>query len=226
MDLPTSSGDALAQPTRSRLFALLVELRRPADTAELAARLELHPNGVRRHLERLHEAGLVEREREGGGERGRPADRWRVAPTAHPGGEHPQGYRDLAVWLAAAAATSGRGLRELERAGREIGRQLAPPDAGQPGPAFEATLAALGFEPELSAGADGRLCCRLGNCPYREAVERNPEAVCGMHRGITAGLLEALDPAARLAAFEPREPDRAGCLVEVDGGWEVATLAQ
>src|SRR4051795_8961165 len=46
MDVP-SQPDALALPTRRRLFAELGELRRPAGTEELAARVGLHPNGVR-----------------------------------------------------------------------------------------------------------------------------------------------------------------------------------
>lgn len=223
MDVPAPRGDALAQPTRSRAFALLVELRRGADTTEIASRLGLHPNGVRRHLERLREAGLIERERESGGGPGRPPDRWRVSPSARPGGERPQGYADLAVWLAAAAPTSTRGVRELERAGREIGRDLAPASPGPPHAAFEAALSALGFDPEPKPGSGGRYCCRLGNCPYREAAKRNPEAVCGLHRGITAGLVAALDPGARVVAFEPQDPERAGCAVEVEGGeWGAA----
>src|SRR5665213_3350636 len=52
LDLPgvPIPGDALSQPTRARLFALLGEMRRPIGTAELAERLDLHPNGVRIHL--------------------------------------------------------------------------------------------------------------------------------------------------------------------------------
>ena len=56
MDLPVPSRDALAQETRARLFALLVELRRSAGTDELADELGLHPNGVRNHLERMEQA--------------------------------------------------------------------------------------------------------------------------------------------------------------------------
>jgi hypothetical protein len=41
--------------------------------------------------------------------------------------------------------------------------------------------------------------------------------VCTLHRGITAGLLAALDPKAKLTRFEPHDPTRAGCLVEVEG---------
>ena len=61
MDIPVRPGDALTQPTRARLFAILGELRHPAATEELAKALGLHPNGVRLHLERMLEAGLVQR---------------------------------------------------------------------------------------------------------------------------------------------------------------------
>jgi len=216
MDLPASGADVLAQPTRARVFSHLVELRRGAGTGEIAERLELHPNGVRRHLERLREEGLVTRERVRDG-RGRPRDRWLVSPSAHPGGEHPKAYGDLAVWLAMAIPATRPRLRELERAGREIGRDLAPRPVEAPVDAFRAALAALGFEPELSVEA-GAVRCRLANCPYRAAVARNAEAVCRLHRGITAGLLEAIDPDARLTAFEPADPERAGCRIEVSGG--------
>src|ERR1700681_975729 len=65
MDLPfaVSPDDVLAQPTRAGLFSLLGELKRPAGTAELAERLALHPNGVRVHLERMENAGLIQRSR-------------------------------------------------------------------------------------------------------------------------------------------------------------------
>jgi predicted ArsR family transcriptional regulator len=90
MDLPRSvePGDVLAQPTRARLFALLEELKRPAGTAELAERLGLHPNGVRVHLERLLDAGLVARARARQA-RGRPRDAWTNSRDARPGGGPP-----------------------------------------------------------------------------------------------------------------------------------------
>lgn len=221
MDLPGSSGDVLAQPTRARVFALLVETRTAIGTEQLAERLGLHPNGVRRHLERLHEAGLVER-RQSRGERGRPGDRWSVAPGAHPGGESPSGYAELAGWLARALPAGPRRLRQVERTGREIGRELAPPASGKPAESFREALAALGFQPVVEEGGDevgegGGFACRLENCPYRESVRQDPELICALHRGITAGLLAGLAPGARLTRFEPRDPDRAGCLVGVAG---------
>src|SRR5215216_299226 len=91
MDLPPPTDDALAQPTRARLFAMLRDLRGPASTEELAERLALHPNGVRLHLARLRDAGLVVRERSPQAP-GRPRDMWLIAPDARPTGEPPTGY--------------------------------------------------------------------------------------------------------------------------------------
>jgi hypothetical protein len=39
--------------------------------------------------------------------------------------------------------------------------------------------------------------------------------VCALHRGMTSGLLERLDRKARLTGFLPKDPYRAGCLVDV-----------
>ncbi|MDX6623181.1 MAG: hypothetical protein QOE75_1113 [Solirubrobacterales bacterium] len=215
MDLPPPPDDALAQPTRAQIFAFLVERRGPAGTDEVAERFGLHPNGVRRHLERLLEGGFVTRTRLRAG-KGRPRDSWAVSSDAHPGGIQPRAYADLAKWLARAIPTNARRLREIERTGEEIGRELAPPAAGDTAEDLRDALAALGFEPTLEQG-EGGFTCSLGNCPYRDSVRESAEVVCTLHRGITAGLLAELDPDAKLTAFEPHDPDLAGCLIEVVG---------
>jgi|SRR5680860_1159090 len=214
MDLPTSTDDPLTQPTRARIFALLAELKEAVGTDDLATRLGLHPNGVRVHLERLQKAGLVERRQERAG-RGRPGDRWTVAPGAQPSGQPPSAYASLAVWLARAIPAGPTRLREVERTGREIGRELAPKESGDAVEGLRQTLAALGFQPSMKVEADGSLTCRVENCPYRDSVRENADVVCTLHRGITVGVLEKLDPKAKLTGFEPHDPDRAGCLIEV-----------
>jgi predicted ArsR family transcriptional regulator len=208
-------GDVLAQPTRAQLFALLGELRRPAGTLELAERLELHPNGVRIHLERMEQAGLVARAqfRE---RRGRPPDAWTIAPDANPGGTAPRAYQDLGRWLARALRARPRGLRSIEDTGREIGRELAP-EGAVAAAAFEASLTALGFQPTAEVGPDDGVKYCLRNCPYSDAVRENQPAICALHKGITRGLLDMLAPDAKLAGFEPHDPDRAGCTIEVRG---------
>jgi predicted ArsR family transcriptional regulator len=216
MDLPSPAEGALAQPTRARIFAFLVEKRAPADTAEIAAHFGLHPNGIRLHLERLEEGGFVVRSRERGGA-GRPRDIWTVSPEAHPGGTSPRAYADLAAWLARSIPATAERIREVETTGREVGAKLAPKRRADAAAALRDALAALGFEPTLERGETG-FSCHLGNCPYRDSVRENQAIVCGLHRGITAGMLAKLDPKATLARFEPSDPDRAGCLVEVVTG--------
>jgi predicted ArsR family transcriptional regulator len=208
-----SPDDPLSQTTRARLFALLGELGRPADTAELAQDLGLHPNGVRIHLERLERAGLLVRDRAHQA-RGRPRDVWRVAPDARPGGQAPRAYADLGRWLARAMRSRTGGLRGVEATGRRIGRELAPRDGRS---TLEVTLATLGFQPRVALREGHRLTFCLANCPYSDVVRENQPVVCTLHRGITRGLLDVLEPHAKLAGFVPRDPDQAGCLIELSG---------
>jgi predicted ArsR family transcriptional regulator len=207
--------DLLSQPTRARLFALLGELKRAVGTVELAERLDLHPNGVRAHLERMQEAGLVTRERAPQA-RGRPRDAWTIAADARPGGQPPRAYADLGRWLARAIPARPGRLRDVEAAGREIGRELAPTNAKPSAThALQSTLTALGFQPRLERDTPKRTTLCLGNCPYRDAVRENQPIVCTLHRGITLGLLDVLDPHAKLTGFVPRDPETAGCLIEL-----------
>ncbi|MGH2902645.1 MAG: helix-turn-helix transcriptional regulator [Solirubrobacteraceae bacterium] len=209
------SDDVLSQPTRSRLFALLGELARPAGTVELAEHLGLHPNGVRLHLERLEQDGLLVRESRPQ-TRGRPRDSWRIAPDAQPGGQAPRANADLVRWLARAIG-SGRGLRGIEATGREIGRELASHQGNGGEDAFETTLTSLGFQPRVQARKGERLTFCLRNCPYRDAVRENQPVICTLHKGITRGLVDVLHPTAKLAGFIPHDPEEAGCEIELSG---------
>lgn len=212
---PAGPRDALSQPTRAWLFARLASAGRPLRTDELAAELGLHPSGVRVHLERLRKAGLIERQRVPQ-PRGRPRDVWSVASDAHPGSEPPDAYTHLARWLARSIPASRTRLRDVARVGRELGRELlSARNRGSAEEAMGRTLTALGFAPQREHPRDGHVVFRLGSCPYREAVRENPPVVCELHRGLTRGLLDRLQPSARLSAFVPHDPDQAGCLIEV-----------
>ena len=217
MDVPARPGDVLSQATRARLFALLGEERRPVGTEELAQRLNLRPNGVRVHLERLREAGLVARQRTRQA-RGRPRDMWLISPDARPGGDPPSAYADLGRWLARVIAPGRTSLRRIEATGRMIGQELAPQGPCAAEEKMHAALASMGFQPSREAKPAGGLTYRLCNCPYRDAVHENPDVVCTLHRGITQGLLDRLAPDTKLRAFVPRDPDAAGCLIELSGG--------
>lgn len=218
MDAPGEAGqtDPLAQPTRARIFTSLGQLKRPARVEELARMLKLHPNSVRLHLERLEQGGLVCRALVGSGT-GRPHFEWSIEPGARPAGRRPRAYGDLARWLARALDGVPAAERRVERTGKEIGLELAPePGNRDPLAVLDSTIAALGFEPERK-NAKGLICYRFWNCPYAEAATADPNVVCTLHRGIAQGLVEALVPHSELLRFEPRDPARAGCLMEVGG---------
>jgi predicted ArsR family transcriptional regulator len=217
MDVPSPAQDALAQPTRARLFALLGSLHRSAPTEELAERVGLHPNGVRVHLERLAGDGLVTRHRERRS-RGRPRDSWSINPAAQPGGDPPTAYAELARWLVRTLMTVHARARDVEAVGRQIGSELPAGDVDAPAEQrFHDVLATLGFQPEREPVAADRLTYRLRNCPYRAVVRERQPLICGLHRGVTRGLLDSIDAKTRLTGFEPKDPDVAGCLVEVRG---------
>jgi predicted ArsR family transcriptional regulator len=217
MDVPTRTGDVLSQATRARLFGLLGEERRPMGTEELAQRVDLRPNGVRVHLDRLREAGLITRERTRQA-RGRPRDMWLISPGAQPGGEPPSAYAELGRWLARAISPGRTSLRRIEATGRTIGQELAPQGACAPEQKLHAALASMGFQPRRESDRAGGLTYRLCNCPYRDAVRENAEVVCTLHRGLTRGLLDKIAPETRLTDFVARDPYAAGCVIELSGG--------
>ncbi len=213
-----TAANVLSQPTRASLFELLRELKRPAPTVELSERLGLHPNGVRNHLEAMARAGVVLRERERQG-RGRPRDLWAIDPAARPGGEAPTAYDDLSEWLVEAVDRGVADPRGIEELGRSIGMKLTDGQEvnGDPESRLRDALAAMGFQPRPAGTSGYEVTYCLTNCPYRETARNGQALVCGLHRGITAGLIESLKPGATLTGFEIKDPDRAGCLVTASG---------
>lgn len=218
MDVPPHPKTTSSPRPRARLFNALGELRRPATTQELARRVGRHPNTARTQLQLMADAGLLER-RSTQQRRGRPRDEWAIAPDAKPAGQPPQAYAHLSRWLARA----GGDLEAIERTGREIGREIAPETPDRPtADSMHDALTAMSFAPRLEPTAPERLHFVLGNCPYRDAVRQNQPAVCSLHKGITLGLLDRLDPHAKLTGFVAKDPYTAGCLISV----QCVSLAQ
>ena len=216
MDLPQNTDDVLAQSIRARLFQALVRLRRPATTQELAAQVGRHPNSVRVQLQRLADVGLLER-RDVAQPRGRPRQEWAIAAAARPAGRRPQALEQLSRWLARAAGTGG-GLEDIEAAGqrdrprdrarssRSAGRRGAPRHAG--GPRLR--------PPRMSHRRWPRRALRARQLPLSRRGRGEPAAWSARCTAASpAGLLERLDRKARLTGFRPKDPYRAGCLVDV-----------
>lgn len=126
---------ALGDPTRYAIYRLLASSPEPRSTAELSAALNLHPNTLRPHLERLREAGLLTVECSSRGSVGRPPHRYRPADAMPLAGGGPNALlADLAVEVACAlGAAEGRcpGVEAVASGiGRERGREVGVRQAG------------------------------------------------------------------------------------------------
>jgi predicted ArsR family transcriptional regulator len=193
-------------------YAIYLELARspvPLSTGDIAATLDLHPNTVRPHLERMREIGLLEVDADSRGTVGRPQHRYSLAADAPSLGLEPSTFRLLAGLLAGAAALAGVESEQAATVGREQGRMAAAlrVDADSCVDALVAELTDLGFDPAV--GEDGAMTSiAFTHCPFRELAEAYPELVCHLHRGIVEGLVEEWGDATvdRFATLADRDP--------------------
>jgi len=189
-EAPTRADEAPARDdarTRDRVAHEVLE-RGPISAVDLAARLELTPAAVRRHLDVLQEQGLVAvRDAQPGRQRGRgrPARLFVITDAGH--AAMTSGYDDLAA----------RALRYLgEVAGPEAVRRFAQDrladfearyrpavDAAGPDPvsraqALAGALSDDGFAASTRAlgpdGAAGTQLCQ-GHCPVQHVAREFPE---------------------------------------------------
>lgn len=229
----------LADGSRYAVYQEVARGDEPLSTTAIAARLQLHPNTVRLHLEKLREVGLLEVSTDRHGSVGRPQHRWTVAPRAPSLGLEPSGFRLLAHLLAELAAQRSDDPAGAAAVGRRQGLATSSGrPAGGEAPrvaclrAVMDELADLGFDPALDdgaaldqgAGLDQQVACGLASisftrCPFRELAVLYPDLVCELHRGITEGIISgaaAANPgaAARLQSFSSLV-DADPCRVEV-----------
>jgi predicted ArsR family transcriptional regulator len=201
------AGTALGE-SRARVLAVLQEADGPLGVGEVAARVALHPNTVRFHLDGLVESGLVDRSTEEREQPGRP----RVLYMARPGTARVgrRSYRLLAEILASyVAAGVPQPARAATRAGHAWGRFLAdrlPPfgrvDAAEATKRLTGTLSEIGFEPEaVTSGRQRRILLR--HCPFREVAEAHRDVVCSIHLGLMQGLLASIDAPIDAERLEP-----------------------
>ncbi|HET7399171.1 MAG TPA: helix-turn-helix domain-containing protein [Intrasporangium sp.] len=210
----TGAAAALSPQRRRVLDALGPD---PLPVAAIAARLGLHLNTAREHLEGLAASGLVVRTRQARAGRGRPAWAYAVhrAAVSRAAGE----YAALASLLAQHVASQpGDVAADMSRLGRQWGRSLASRPAGtsaqpaddEPGepdsPSEEAAAEAalvgllddLGFAPEVAPDA-----VRLRQCPMLDVARQRPDVVCAVHLGLAQGALEEAGGSAAGMRLEP-----------------------
>jgi predicted ArsR family transcriptional regulator len=212
---------ALGDNTRYAIYLELARSPRPLATAEIAETLDLHPNTVRPHLERMRDVGLLAVETDARGSVGRPQHRYSVAPDAPSLGLEPATFPLLAGMLVQLAGAAGLGTEEAVEVGRDQGAADADlADRRRPClDALVARLAALGFDPAV-VDDDGRATVAFTHCPFHALAEANPDLVCGLHRGLVEGFVEAFGEG-RVDTFHPlldRTPCQVDLVVSASGG--------
>ncbi len=219
---------ALGDNTRYAIYLELARSPKPRSTAEVAESLELHPNTVRPHLERMREVGLLAVETDNHGGVGRPQHLYSLASDAPSLGLEPPPMPMLARMLLGVAAAAGAAADEAVEAGREQGRAAARAyldgaapsvvDAGEEERvstcvrALAAELGRLGFDPAVASDGEG-VTVAFTHCPFADLAQAHPGIVCHLHRGLVEGFVQTLGGAGvdRFRTLLDRQP----CQVEL-----------
>lgn len=188
-----ASGPVLGA-SRARVLDLLRAAEDPLGVAQVAARIGLHPNTARFHLDGLVTAGLAERQVEERTQPGRPRMVYRAGAQDAAAGQ--RSYQLLATMLTSLVAEA---LPQPERtavdAGRVWGRYLverpAPfqrVDAADGIQRLSAVLADAGFAPGTVSDPENPVI-PLRHCPFREIALQHGDVVCSLHLGLMQGVL-------------------------------------
>ena len=211
---PARPDDALAQPTRARCSPCQ-RAPAPAGTDELAGRLRCTPTayGTPRAPAQGGVGGRRAPARRGGG-RGtcgrlqrtpdQAANRRAPTPTS----------------VAGSPASSRRARPACARWRRPGGRSAATwrlrMARARPRRTCSPRSSRWDFSPSARSNVGtGHLPVVQLPVPRRRAGQRGDR--CTLHRGMTRGLLDVISPKTKLAAFVPRDPYAAGCLIELRG---------
>ncbi|MDW3215855.1 MAG: helix-turn-helix domain-containing protein [Ilumatobacteraceae bacterium] len=189
LDLFKTLGDN----TRYAIYLELARATKPLTTAEVADTIELHPNTVRPHLERMRDAGLVVVEVGGRGEIGRPQHRYSLAADAPSLGLEPPVMPVLARMVLSMAERLGASADDARAVGDSEGAVRAERFSAAPSSleAIVSELDMLGFDPVVSDDADDpdAAVIAFANCPFGDLAVAHPDLVCSLHHGLIAGFV-------------------------------------
>lgn len=240
----------LDSPMRRQIVELLAGLpigadgRRPGlSAAELGERVGVHATTARFHLQQLEANGLVEPVWERG-RVGRPRKLYRVSsrpvpadpvdPREGAGGEAMTTLLELLSGPWQEGELAGRVTPE--EAGRRWALEHAdvgptPEQALTPGSWLGKVgvtvdlLAHWGYQPEVRTQDGGRTAeLTLVDCPFLPLARTHADVVCGVHRGLLKGALEAVGEPDADVGLRPLVTPRQ-CLARISTRVDLATPA-
>jgi predicted ArsR family transcriptional regulator len=203
----------LESPVRREIVDRLANLPTTVDqegwlpgltAAELAEQLGLHVTTVRFHLDQLVAGRLLDSEFRAG-RVGRPRKVYRFKPGSLTPASTGAAYQALAELLAESWDVTENGVPLTpEQAGQKWAVTHAEA-AGDVAPATSAgawlgkvgrtvdMLGRWGYTPELRTTDEGRTAeLTLVDCPFLALAQSKPELVCGVHRGLLRGAMDAV----------------------------------
>ncbi len=217
--------NVLASPVRRRIVDLLANLPEDPATpgalegrsaAELAEVLGVHVTTARFHLDQLEASRLVESHPRRGGV-GRPRKVYRSPRrplAAHPPAEGPLAAMTQLLTEAWHETEHGEPVTP-EEAGRRWALRNASGEADRPQAASPGAflgkigltvdmLEGWGYQPEVRTEDGGRTAeLTLVDCPFLPMAQAHPDVVCGVHRGLLRGTLEAIGETDTAVGLEP-----------------------
>lgn len=194
--------------SRSDVLDMLRAAEGPLGVRDVAARMGLHQNTVRFHLEALVEAGLAVRETEDRETPGRPRIGYRATADAPNGRRRYRLLAEMLTTLVAGAMPSP--TKAAEEAGRQWGSYLTEqpppyqrPTADESVAKLTAIMAEVGFAPQAEADGGGRYHVRLLQCPFREVAQQHRDVICSLHLGLMRGALTTMRAAVSADQLDP-----------------------
>ncbi|GAA6525861.1 hypothetical protein IDVR_16570 [Intrasporangium sp. DVR] len=218
----SAGTDLLGSPVRRTIVDTLANLPTGVDpetgaviphpglrAQDLANRLGLHVTTVRFHLDQLVSAGLLRSQFQRRKEAGRPRKLYAIEQGSLGRVTSDQSYRLLTELLVQTLSSGGEEMPNTpEEAGARWGRRhvfdghgglIGQLPARSPGQwlgkigQMVDLLREWGYSPEVSTTNDGRTArVALHDCPFLPLAKDNTAVVCGIHRGLIRGVLEAL----------------------------------
>ena len=202
---------ALGDPTRHAIFRYVLDASDPVGVGELTAHLGLNHNAVRQHLTKLVAGDLVLEGRAASSGPGRPRLVYSIDPAAESRWGATGPYERLALALTEVIRT---GATPVE-IGRRIGKREAAEHKNSDGP-LEAVVQAMarsGFEPTVEERRNG-VDIVLHTCPYASTAVGDPDIICELHRGLSAGVAEHVGGVV-IDDLVRHDPRRAQCRLRV-----------
>ncbi|WP_297082878.1 metalloregulator ArsR/SmtB family transcription factor [uncultured Demequina sp.] len=190
-DLETRRHAALASGTRRRILDQLARSPGGVPISEVSARLGLHQNTVRAHLEILEDAELAAAEIDRTGRPGRPRQVYRALqespqPVSHVRSVHGDFAKALLAGFGRAGGDAAvRAQVAAERLGGHHGAEVAE-DSGSAADAVTAAFDVAGVEVDWRA--DGAALIRA--CPVPDLARLRPDVVCPIHATLIQAALD------------------------------------